>query len=1024
MAPPEPRLWWKENRLPDEIKYTPFQDAAGNKREGIRTWDFIERSDRPLIICGPIEYLVFLASHLALGYRQQPTSAADYLCGLYALEISLKPVYNHHGLTPPDFNRLLHILQSREFRELAGEAFQEFWAAVMPTNKRAEIAYKDDRSNLTAKKELDFMVMSHILKILRRRDGLRIALGILTKHHGSGEHGGMTRYNCQLDEGPALKHDRDDDHDYHGIVWLINDNWERCCGPPDFVSRQPVSEEERNVSHWSGVAPDWDDLEPVVSAPTTNTSSTIPQNPPPDAIGFNQIPQSVPDPFHFTPVPGLFTFTPDLDRIVNPTRPGPPVVPAPFDLASPTDTASTIPQTPPTDAPGSGRKAVVAIRYRNPSKQTQERTAATARAPAFPAPFPSDFFKQSTKRRASQLDDFSQQERVAQRRKNNHDGIDLTHQQAYQDLEAEHAMQGIVHGPVKYIPLYYTLKQKEALLQQYYRPPGSNVEIRDDVTHISATVQDMEYYAPRFLYEDVHGVDPEFHTPLHMHDVDLHNTEPLSRTLYDFEVQRAKSLRRKPIFNAPSHYDDLPWAEMSDIRIEELLIYFPNHVLHWPGLALGFRKQNWDRLFFRATRLINLARESHDSRRDYKHAEPLPMMMKVEQAIKELEPRYTLADHTPELDEMISWDFVIEKMRMKPVSWANRYGDRTCTLEEAAGYVTGINEFEGNSNYLFTQRIRHLHGAHIARMRQQAWDNPFQPAPAPSPPTQTLGRKDRKARVPSAVDADMTDLGFIADDDNVDDLDAPAPERDLPVCPHGTKCRRKDVNGPLRCVKLHFDPPEPRVDGTQPVEPSNRLCHNDPNCNNQSCRFEHPQRDATATQPRGACRNDPDCKKRNCRFAHPQRDEQRRSSSPTRSTQPPPPPPTQPDTRQPRPCRNDPRCTRPNCAFAHPQRDQRRGSTASTSADQQPANPAGRNTPVCRNRSKCRNAACTFRHPSPAAPPNVQVTDEACKWGVRCTSAKCVRSHPSPAARGSGGSGAGRGRGGAGGGGGGGGGGS
>ena len=37
-----------------------------------------------------------------------------------------------------------------------------------------------------------------------------------------------------------------------------------------------------------------------------------------------------------------------------------------------------------------------------------------------------------------------------------------------------------------------------------------------------------------------------------------------------------------------------PWAQMSDISIPELLLWFPNHVLNWPGLALLIESKGWD----------------------------------------------------------------------------------------------------------------------------------------------------------------------------------------------------------------------------------------------------------------------------------------------------------------------------------------------------------------------------------------------------------------------------------------------
>ena len=37
-----------------------------------------------------------------------------------------------------------------------------------------------------------------------------------------------------------------------------------------------------------------------------------------------------------------------------------------------------------------------------------------------------------------------------------------------------------------------------------------------------------------------------------------------------------------------------PWEQMTDISIEELLLWLPNHVLNWPGLALLVESKGWD----------------------------------------------------------------------------------------------------------------------------------------------------------------------------------------------------------------------------------------------------------------------------------------------------------------------------------------------------------------------------------------------------------------------------------------------
>jgi hypothetical protein len=163
------------------------------------------------------------------------------------------------------------------------------------------------------------------------------------------------------------------------------------------------------------------------------------------------------------------------------------------------------------------------------------------------------------------------------------------------------------------------------------------------------------------------------------------------------ELARAETLSYKPIQDAPPAYMDLPWKELLDpkhmITIEELLVYFPNHVARWPGLAAALRWSNLDRLFYRAARIINLARGSHQSLcREDQHTEVLPLQMKIERAIREIDPGYRLFDfphenYTPEAINAHLWQ--------RPCGQGEQQ-DLVCTLQEAAGYITGINEFEAH----------------------------------------------------------------------------------------------------------------------------------------------------------------------------------------------------------------------------------------------------------------------------------------------------------------------------------------
>lgn len=134
------------------------------------------------------------------------------------------------------------------------------------------------------------------------------------------------------------------------------------------------------------------------------------------------------------------------------------------------------------------------------------------------------------------------------------------------------------------------------------------------------------------------------------------------------ELARAEALSYKPILDAPPAYMDLPWKELLDprhmITLEEFLVYFPNHVARWPGLAAALRWSNLDRLFYRAARIINLARGSHESvHREDQHTEVLPLQMKIERAIRELDPGYKLFDFP---HDSYSQDAINAELRKRP----------------------------------------------------------------------------------------------------------------------------------------------------------------------------------------------------------------------------------------------------------------------------------------------------------------------------------------------------------------------
>ncbi|KAF2262168.1 hypothetical protein CC78DRAFT_569975 [Lojkania enalia] len=77
------------------------------------------------------------------------------------------------------------------------------------------------------------------------------------------------------------------------------------------------------------------------------------------------------------------------------------------------------------------------------------------------------------------------------------------------------------------------------------------------------------------LYIDVNGKVPIDHPPLD--DMEIYNPF-LTPQEYHHEYEWAKARSANPIANAPKSNLALPWDEIEDISLEELTIYFPNHI--------------------------------------------------------------------------------------------------------------------------------------------------------------------------------------------------------------------------------------------------------------------------------------------------------------------------------------------------------------------------------------------------------------------------------------------------------------
>jgi hypothetical protein len=129
--------------------------------------------------------------------RKHPGKAgcAHSMCALYALEISLEPIYRKREKTPPTFSTLHGVLKFAEYRLIAARKFcglylpdiktpQEPYEKYFQQLKKEGVdkdtwgdSYKTSWNDLFDRKYLSSEAMEIILSIVSRQDDLRIGLG-------------------------------------------------------------------------------------------------------------------------------------------------------------------------------------------------------------------------------------------------------------------------------------------------------------------------------------------------------------------------------------------------------------------------------------------------------------------------------------------------------------------------------------------------------------------------------------------------------------------------------------------------------------------------------------------------------------------------------------------------------------------------------------------------------------------------------------------------------------------------------
>jgi hypothetical protein len=556
------------------------------------------------------------------------------------------------------------------------------------------------------------------------------------------------------------------------------------------------------------------------------------------------------------------------------------------------------------------------------------------------------------------------------------------------------------------------------------------------------------------LWQDVSGEVPE--EQFEVRDSEMQDHYVFAEDWVK-ETEHAKTLCMSNISNAPRVAMELPWDELEDITLLELIVYFPNHVTRWPVLALMLRASGWDKLFTRVALLINRSRMARYSQRPYLHAEPLQCMMKAELGIKELEPTYRMAEHDTKWKHVISRDWMIMNRKRRPQRLKNQDLE-VISVEDAAGWVLYTGDI---AHCQFTRRLAQQG---FIELDHQPYDITYtqwfnRPPPVSHrPASASAPRQSSTSSRRDAGNGEETDTGYQADDEPNSPF-GPAPGQR--TCKFGRKCKRKGQG----CKFGHpEDELRPRAHPASPpttFQSSNPDCLQGLTCTNPSCKFAHPAEPQYASDRMEE--EDEDLYRAGV-ASSPEPVIPSKTRGQKRATGPPLPKvrdfttPKEPSgnpargerSSQPGICKFDKECTRTTCIFAHHgpvtppyitldpnekcNEDRRcknkrcnkshSSPTATNKPSQAESSPHNTSKGLCRKDGACTNKDCKFTHSGPKKSKTKEDTQantaEVCKFGSKCRNENCKRNHlsstPAPGGKASqgvprGGGGRGRGRG-------------
>lgn len=951
-----PHQWWTEDINPAILEV-----FVVDERTTYETSDFVDQINQSVYLRGTEEAAKFLLNHVLSGYKKVAAPSKSFLCALYALEISIRPIYQLYDKDPPSFDRLYHgIYRGSIYQELALQHFYDFYDTPLPSHiplhHRAHIDYiagemgedkAEDLKQYFHREKLSSVAMNSILNVLSIEDGLRIALGIMTRVGplSNSNHAPGDVYECYvLDHGDEC----------HGIAWVINDMAE------DF--------NENAINHWSGIAPTEDDprRNPVSDGDVKDhDSGSVPGNAPNAVIPDSQVKAAPPASSSSAPKGSCITGTQ-----ANGSR---------FSKRS-SDICSS------TSAPRPAYASILESIGNNPYLtsfrlgQPKDYITPSALIPCAEttATRPSDKPNLPGKRKHFQSDDTAGNENI--------------------NLHKHH----------KAIPL----KRRKPLFRRNSPPDIMELGFNEDRLdfNFKPHIQLPPVGPLRPLFNDLKGHIPAGHYALMPYE---RFDTPLTHEEISQETEKALQLSKKRVCNAP-HWDrDLPWDEMGDISPEELVMYFPNHVLRWPFLAVYVLKAHWDDQFQRISALINRVRGSQCSQRKNRHAEPLPCKTKFEAAIKEA--GFNLGN----LDEIYRtpMEKILEKVRQPP----NKLFGRTLqpvSIKEAAEYVLYpqflVKPFCGR---LLDAGLLHQHEHPESFFRREKAMLNVDGFGKPLTQVAVGSGEDRRSSNVSMISlsstSDVNEGDTNWETGRARESFGGDPQRGLnngkadrntrKECHDGATCRKEN------CKFLHSTGKDRK--GKEP----SMLCALGAKCQHVYCEWEHPvgwdpdANRANATPPKFApnkkCRNGGDFQFPKCEFEHPLgwNPQNNRNQVPA------------PKFADATPCRFGSNCRDPtNCTFSHGDKQSQGKNGGSQNAknggqdNRDPKQPQGSNDQgkkqqqqkLCKFDSKCRTGDCKLAHHGPAADPKIQILlDQTCNYGRRCTNNKCNRCHPSPASK-------------------------